>query len=152
MFSHYTSTILRIIPDPRAMVPYPGRYKDMATAAAALPVPPPETRPPRPPGNTPGSGPRKKTSQGTDSPLFPPKKMWRKLDQLSGDLNGFHRFFSTKTNRKWIGTDLTNYEISPSFDFNCPMEFSKQVLKPQSKRGGTKLSKKSSLFGQKTTQ
>lgn len=84
MFSHYTSTILRIIPDPRAMVPYPGRYKDMATAAAALPVPPPETRPPRPPGNTPGSGPRKKTSQGTDSPLFPPKKkMWRKLDQLS---------------------------------------------------------------------
>lgn len=85
MFSHYTSTILRIIPDPRAMVPYPGRYKDMATAAAALPVPPPETRPPRPPGNTPGSGPRKKTSQGTDSPLFPPKK--KNVEEIRPTIN-----------------------------------------------------------------
>ena len=74
MFSHYTSTILRIIPDPRAMVPYPGRYKDMATAAAALPVPPPETRPPRPPGNTPGSGPRKKNISRNGLAAFSPQK------------------------------------------------------------------------------
>lgn len=74
MFSHYTSTIWRIIPDPRAMVPYPGRYKDMATAAAALPVPPPETRPPRPPGNTPGSGPRKKHPKERTRRFFPPQK------------------------------------------------------------------------------
>lgn len=69
MFSHKKLPLFFEDHPGSAMVPYPGRYKDMATAAAALPVPPPETRPPRPPGNTPGSGPRKKNT--------PPKKMWR---------------------------------------------------------------------------